>query len=309
MTTQPSTPFRMLRPVLRYHGGKFRLAPMILTVFPEHRVYTEAFGGGASVLMQKQRCYTEIYNDLDGEVVNVFRVLQHPTKAARLEKLLRLTPYSRQEFVLSYLPTRSEVERARRTIIRSFMGFGSDSIGRMKASRAGFNTRISSVMKNGFRWNSNRSGTGPASDWTHYPQHIRAFTERLRGVVIEQRDALTIIEKMDCPDTLHYVDPPYPMSTRKTSKGSSSVQHRYRHEYADPDHKRLAECLRELGGMVVVSSYPSPMYEKCFRGWKRVAWTGGQFCSQNTGPRERTEVVWLNKAAVDAQRQSEFSFR
>jgi site-specific DNA-adenine methylase len=64
------------RPVLRYHGGKFRLAPRLIEIFPPHRVYTEVFGGGASVLFHKPRCYSEIYNDLDGEVVNVFLVLQ-----------------------------------------------------------------------------------------------------------------------------------------------------------------------------------------------------------------------------------------
>jgi DNA adenine methylase len=222
-----STP-KIRRPVLRYHGGKFRLAPMLLTILPEHRVYTEAFGGGASVLMQKPRCQTEIYNDLDGEVVNVFRVLQHPQKAARLEKLLRVTPYARQEFLLSYRPIRSEVERARRTIIRSFMGFGSDAIGRM-------NARGSSIMKTGFRWKSIRSGSGPASDWMHYPMHMAAFTARLQGVVIEQSDALTVIEKMDSTNALHYVDPPYPMSTLK-KKGNSSVDHRYRHTYTDAQH-------------------------------------------------------------------------
>src|SRR5882724_10666012 len=151
------------RPVLRYHGGKFRLAPELLKIFPPHRVYTEVFGGGGSVLLLKDRCYSEIYNDLDGEVVNVFRVMQNPKRAARLERLLRLTPFARAEFLLSYKPTRSytrkgcavpNVERARRTIIRAFMGWGSDSISRLKASRAGFNTRISSTMSTGFRWNA-----------------------------------------------------------------------------------------------------------------------------------------------------------
>lgn len=207
------------RPILRYHGGKFRLAPRLIEIFPPHRVYTEAFGGGASVLLMKPRCYAEIYNDLDGEVVNVFRVMQNPRKARRLEALLRVTPFSRQEFLLSYKPTRSEVERARRTIIRSFMGFGSDAISRMKASRAGFNTRVSSTMSTGFRWNANRSGTTPASDWRHFPAHILQFTERLQGVVLEQRDAHEILRKMDKPDTLHYVDPPYPMHTRSRGGG------------------------------------------------------------------------------------------
>lgn len=284
------------RPVLRYHGGKFRLGPRLIEIFPAHRVYTEAYGGGASVLLQKPRSYAEIYNDLDGEVVNVFRVLQDPKKAKRLEALLRITPFARQEFELSYKPIRSEVERARRTIIRSFMGFGSDSISRLKASRAGFNTRLSSTMSTGFRWNANRSGTTAASDWRHYPEHIAAFCERLQGVVLEQRDAFVVLKKMDKPDTLHYVDPPYPMHSRKLGNGTSP-EYRYRHEMADVHHKNLAELLHSLKGMVIVSSYPGPLYDRLYRDWKHMEWTGGQFCSANGASQKRTERVWLNREA------------
>ena len=281
----------MTRPVLRYHGGKFRLAPMLLQVFPPHRVYTEAFGGGASVLMRKARSYAEIYNDLDGEVVNVFRVMQDRKKAKRLEELLRVTPFAREEFLLGYKHARSDVERARRTIIRSFMGFGSDSISRMKASRAGFNTRISSTMSTGFRWNTDRSGT-----WKNYPQMIATFCERLQGVTIENRNAKEILEKMDREDCLHYVDPPYPMHTRSIANGSVN-EHRYRWEMKDADHEELAELLRRLNGMVVISSYPSAMYERLYGGWLRMEWTGGQFCSASTGQQKRTEAIWMNEAA------------
>ncbi|HLJ26611.1 MAG TPA: DNA adenine methylase [Candidatus Angelobacter sp.] len=291
------------RPVLRYHGGKFRLAPLILDLFPPHRVYTEVFGGGASVLMQKPRCYSEIYNDRDGEVVNVFRVLQNPKRAKRLEALLRLTPFARAEFELSYKPTRSEVERARRTIIRSFMGFGSDSVTRLKASRAGFNTRISSVMRTGFRWNSNRSGTTAASEWAVYPNMIRAFTERLQGVAIENRDALAILKKIDREDALHYVDPPYPIHVRSRRDGSQRLEHKYRYEMTDKDHVTLASVLVSLKGMVIVSSYPGPLYSRLFEKWHRVEWTGGQFCSANSNSQTRTECVWLNQAAYDAMPQ------
>lgn len=296
MSAQPNAITTVRRPALRYHGGKFRLAPLLIDLFPVHRVYTEVYGGGASVLLQKPRCYAEIYNDLDGEVVNVFRVLQHPRKAARLERLLRLTPFARQEFLLSYKHTRSEVERARRTIIRSFMGWGSDSISRTKASRAGFNTRISSTMSTGFRWNANRSGTTAASDWHGFPDSIAAFTERLRGVTIEQRPAVDILRKMDRDDCLHYVDPPYPMSTRKIGNGTT-CEHRYRHEMTDANHKELAAVLKSLKGMVIVSSYPSPLYDRLYRTWHRHQWTGGQYCSQNSGDKTRTEAVWLNEAA------------
>jgi DNA adenine methylase len=290
------------RPVMRYHGGKFRLAPRLLEIFPPHRVYTEAFGGGASVLLLKPRCYSEIYNDLDGEVVNVFRVLQNPRKAKRLRRLLQVTPFARAEFELSYRHSRSDVERARRTLIRSFMGFGSDSISRTKASRAGFNTRISSTMATGFRWNSNRSGTTAATDWRSYPHHIDAFVARLQGVTIENRDALEILAKIDRADALHYVDPPYPHSVRREGNGSTP-EHRYRWEMTDADHKRLAKLLRSLRGMVIVSSYPGPLYERLYRGWRQMWWTSGQFVSSNnvhmagSAEQRRTECVWLNEAA------------
>lgn len=294
------------RQALRYHGGKFRLAPKLLEIFPPHRVYTEAFGGGASVLLLKPRSYAEIYNDLDGEVVNVFRVLQNQRKAKRLEAALRLTPYARQEFLLSYKRGQTDIERARRTIIRSFMGFGSGSISRMKASRAGFNTRLSSVMSTGFRWNSNQSGTTPANDWSHYPSNIDQFCERLQGVVIEQRDAREIIQKMDSAETLHYVDPPYPGSSRKIGNGTTP-EHRYRHEMTRPqDHESLAEFLRSLAGMVIISSYPSELYSRLYAGWQTVSWTGGQFCFANTGAQKRTEMVWLNDAAARSMPQRLF---
>jgi DNA adenine methylase len=248
------------------------------------------------VLMHKPRSYAEIYNDLDDEVVNVFRVLQNPKQAARLERMLRLTPFARREFELGYKSTRSDIERARRTIIRSFMGFGSDSITRMKASHVGFNTRVSSTMATGFRWDANRRGTTPATDWVSFPLQIPFFCQRLQGVTIENRDAFTILEKMDYPDALHYVDPPYPINVR-------ARDHSYRHEMTDDDHVRLAELLSRLKGMVIISSYPGSLYDELFRGWQRIGWTGGQFCGLKSGSRTRTECVWLNQAASDGLRQ------
>ena len=123
------------RPALRYHGGKWRLAPWLLTLMPPHRVYTEPFGGGASVLLRKPRAYGEIYNDLDGEVVNVFRMLRD--RGAELQRLLELTPFARAEFRQAYEPCGDDpIEQARRTIARSFMGFGSSATGENSGFRA-----------------------------------------------------------------------------------------------------------------------------------------------------------------------------
>jgi hypothetical protein len=78
------------RPALRYHGGKWRLAPWIIGNFPPHRTYVEPYGGAASVLLRKRRCYAEVYNDLDSEIVNVFRVLRDTVEA--LAQLCRCKP-------------------------------------------------------------------------------------------------------------------------------------------------------------------------------------------------------------------------
>jgi DNA adenine methylase len=259
------------RPVLRYHGGKWKLAPWIISHFPPHRIYTEAFGGGASVLLRKSRAYGEIYNDLDGEVVTLFRVLRE--SGDELVRRLRLTPFARAEFDLSYERSADPVEQARRTVVRSFMGFGSDS---------------ASGIKSGFRANSNRSGTTPAHDWASYPDKLAAAIDRLRGVVIENRDATTLIPAHDAPDTLHYVDPPYPHATRTVAgKG-------YRHEMTDDDHRALAEVLHRVEGMVVLSGYPCDLYDvELYPDWHRVT-----RAAHADGARKRTEVLWLNPAAA-----------
>lgn len=264
------------RPVLRYHGGKWMLAPWIIAHFPHHKVYTEVFGGGASVLLRKSRSYAEVYNDLDGDVVNVFRVLRDPESGARLTRSLYLTGFARDEFFDCYGAAEDSVERARRMIARSFMGFGSD----------GFNIS----RKTGFRANSNRSGTTPAMDWSNYPDAIAAFIDRLRGVVVENRDAVEVLAQQDAPNALHYVDPPYVHSTRSTSS-----EHAYRHEMDDADHQRLAEVLRSLSGMVVLSGYRSELYDALYGDWVRE-----DRAALADGALDRTESIWLNPAAIAA---------
>lgn len=263
------------RPPLRYHGGKWRLAPWIIGHFPAHRVYVEPFGGSASVLMRKPRSYAEVYNDLWGDVVNVFRVLRDPGTAERLAHLIALTPFARAEFEAE-MPTidADPVERARRTIFRSLAGFGSAS--------------TNGAHSTGFRGTSHRSGTTPAHDWANYPKHVRAFCTRLTGVCIEQRPATEIIAAHDREETLFYVDPPYVHLTRNMKRGNAA----YACEMTDDDHRELAEHLQRIRGRVIVSGYPSELYDDdLYRGWHRV-----ERPSHADGARERTEVLWMNFA-------------
>ncbi len=109
---------QVTRPVLRYPGGKYRIAKWIISYFPQHKFYVEPYCGAASVLMRKPRTEGEIINDLDGDVVNVFRVLRDPEQAKELERLVRLTPFAYEEYKRSYDATEDPIERARRTIFR-----------------------------------------------------------------------------------------------------------------------------------------------------------------------------------------------
>lgn len=252
------------RPIVRYHGGKWLLADWIISHFPNHRVYVEPFGGGGSVLMKKPRAYAEVYNDLDGEIVNLFRVMRD--QGCELKSLVELTPFSRADFLASYEESRDPLEQARRTVTRSFMGFGSNSHNRAT----------------GFRANSNRSGTTPARDWRNYPEAIPWMIDRLRGVTIENRAAADCMKAHDGPQTLHYVDPPYLPETR--DKGGD-----YRHEMTLEDHESLAETLSDLEGMVIVSGYPSDLYLDIYSSWTLI-----EKPALADGAKPRTECLWMN---------------
>lgn len=258
------------------NGGKWILAPWIIQHFPSHRIYTEAYGGAASVLLRKPRSYAEIYNDLDGEVVNLFRVLRNPSQARELIRQVTLTPYSRDEFETCQLTDGDPIEQARRTLFRSAAGF----------STAGASSKS---WRTGFRANVTRSGTTPAHDWSNMPQALEQIVARLRGVVIENQPALDLLRQYDNPDALHYVDPPYPFETRNERWRGNC----YRHEMNDDDHRELRAILGELEGKIVVSGYACDLYDELYAGWHRV--TRGAYAD---GARKRVECLWISPNAV-----------
>lgn len=263
------------RPVLRYHGGKFRLAPWIIGHFPSHKVYVEPFGGAASVLMQKPRSHGEVYNDLDGDIVNVMRVLQDRTARERLAELVTLTPYARAEFDLAWEPVDDPVERARRTFIRAEMGFG--SAGATKGAT-------------GFRIDTKRNYGTAMHVWSKVPDKLEAFGRRLQGVLIENRDALQILRDHDTPETLFYVDPPYVHGTRQMGAAC------YRHEMDDDAHRALLDALKIVQGMVIVSGYAHSIYDEALAGWTRVETVARMAAGRGTGV--RIEVLWISPSAT-----------
>lgn len=228
--------------------------------------------------MRKPRCPSEVYNDLDSDIVNLFSVLRDSELGPRLCEALANTPYARDEFVGSYTPTDDSLERARRTVVRSYMGFGS---GGATGHRTSFRAQAKSTK------------ALPAQDWARLPGAYAGIVERLRGVVIENRPADTVMERYDSLATLHYVDPPYPRSTR-SNKGH--YKNTYRHEMTDNDHRDLANTLRNLKGMVVLSGYVCDLYDiELYPDWPRYE----KQCLAD-GAKERTEIIWINHACADA---------
>lgn len=264
------------RPLVRYFGGKWRLAPWIISHFPEHRVYVEPFGGGGSVLLRKPRSYAEIYNDMDGGITNLFQVARD--RGDELVRALWLTPFSRDEFMAAHVePVGDPLEDARRMVVRSYMGFGADSV-------------LKETAASGFRANSNRSGSTPAHDWASYPDALRLVVSRLRGVVVENRDALRVMQSHDAPTTLHYADPPYVHDTR-TRPGA----HKYKHEMDGEQHAALLAGLKELKGMVAVSGYENPLYLEALAGWGCA-----RIDSFADGALPRVECLWLSPSLIAA---------
>lgn len=258
------------RPLLDYFGGKFSLAPWIVSFFPEHSIFVDAFGGGGSVLMHKPRSRIEIYNDIDERLVNLFKQVRD--NAEILQTLLEFTPYARVEYKRSREASKCELESARRLLVQSWFGIG-DSL----------------ANQSGFR-NSKTQNTNPSRSFDGFVSEFVQFQKRLKGCYVEQLDFEVLIEKYDSDETLFYFDPPYVLSER-------SMKHGYTHDFTDEDHLRFVNALKKLKGMAIVSGYLSPHYEESLFGWKRVE------KDAQTQVGKRTECLWLSPSAYANQTQ------
>jgi len=124
-----------LRSPIRYFGGKGNMVAKLLKLIPAHKTYVEVFGGGASLLFAKQPSLAEVYNDLDSDLVNLFRIIRDPSTFQEFQKLVSLTPYSREEFFYYrniLKDSENNLERAYKYFIinrQSFAGNGDKSWG------------------------------------------------------------------------------------------------------------------------------------------------------------------------------------
>jgi DNA adenine methylase len=262
----------MKHPLVRYHGSKWRIAPWIIEHFPQHRIYVEPFGGSAAVLLRKPRSEVEVYNDMDGEICNLIRTVRD--NGAELARKVYFTSYSREEFMKSFEPSGDPIEQARRTIVRSYQGFGSGYITNTTGSKC-------ARSEYGFRIGWRIKGNLPNKVWDGVPETIVAIMDRLRGVILENFDYNGVIRKNDTEETLVYADPPYVSGTRDNGND-------YRFEFTEADHVELAKLLHETAGPAVVSGYHSELYKDLYHDWRFL-----EKKARTAGNTERTEVIWI----------------
>ena len=256
---------------MKWHGGKHYLATHIISHFPAHRVYLEAFGGAASVLLNKPPVEVEAYNDLDLRITRLFRILQH--KGQAFIDRVRFIPYSQKEFedAGSYPPGATDLDKAVCDFVRWRQSFGGK----------------------GTTWSytTSRARGGMAGDvnawWTAIEQ-LPAIIDRLKRVQILHQPATEAIRRFDGPDTLIYCDPPYLHETRDPN--SVDV---YGVEMSDAEHRLLGEALNSCQSKVVLSGYPSPLYEELFGSWQRVEFDVASHASGGRKKARKTEVLWI----------------
>lgn len=262
-----------MRPPFTYFGGKITVGPAIAALLPPHEHYVEPFAGSLAVLMAKRPSAHETVNDIDQDLVTFWRVLREQPED--LARMCALTPHSRVEFEAGRdresAPT--DLERARRVWVLLTQGRS----GRLK--RMGWRHFVAPAG----------CSIGMPGYLDGYVDRIAPAVERLKNVTLECRPALDVIRKFGaCPEVLLYVDPPYLGSTRNNE---SSYQHEL---MSDDEHRALAKLLHDCRATVVLSGYPSELYDReLYAGWDRhtiAASTGQGGTWQN-----RTEVLWSNR--------------
>lgn len=273
---------------LKWHGGKYYLAAKIVGLMPPHLHYVEPFAGGLAVLLARDpedpqlrfsdvghhRGVSEVVNDLDGQLVNFWRVLRDDALFSQFRRQAEAIPFSRSEWQAAH----------------DHVGDGdavADAVAffvNCRQSRSGLRTGFSPIT----RTRTRRGMNGNVSEWLSAVEGLPAVHERLRRVVIEHMPALELIRREDGPATLFYCDPPYLHSTRTARKAYGTF------EMSEAEHRELLDVLRQCKGKVMLSGYPSPLYDEILSDWTRHTFDlPNQASGAKTKDRE-TEVLWCN---------------
>lgn len=270
-----------------WYGGKFVLAPLIVELIPAHDVYVEVFGGAASVLLAKKPVEVEVYNDLDGGLVNFFTQLRDCGR--KLRRKLQNTPYSRLE-----------CERAREVCLTAEHAHVSP----LEWARCWFVSAVQSygaVLGKSSGWSYSKK-KNHANQWRRSIERLDKITWRLRGVLVDHLDFTEIFARYDSHNTTFYADPPYIAGTRIAQNSRNS----YRFEMREKHHRILVDLLLEIKGACILSGYEHPIYERLVStgGWSRVQIPVRTAMTTRLGStdKERVEVLWLSPA-VERRRQ------
>jgi DNA adenine methylase len=256
-----------------WYGGKFNHLGWLLPLLPKCHHYCEPFAGSAAVLLNREPSPVETYNDLDGEVVNFFRVLRE--RPDELVRAIGLTPFSRAELgraVGADADGAGDLERARRFFVRA------------RQARTGLAQTASAGRWAHCRETSRAGMAGAVSRWLGSVESLPGIALRLLRVQFENRPGEDVIRLYDSPNTLFYCDPPYVHSTRGDSRA-------YGFEMSDGGHASLAAVLARCRGKAAVSGYRCDLMDELYRGWKRFDAPAKQCHSIK---RVRHEALWMN---------------
>ena len=256
-----------MRALFKYPGSKWSIADWIIGMFPEHHSYLEPFFGSGAVLFRKERSNIETVNDLDGDVVNLFEWIKKDPE--QLADYIYMTPYSRDVYNKAWDAQYTERDPFMRAVYfytRMMMGHGFRTTG----ERVGWKNDV-----------QGRESAYAARHWCQVPDMIMHAAERLRGVQIENQPAIKLIERFNSPKVLIYADPPYLLNTRHGKQ--------YRCEMTETEHVDLLVTLRQHTGPVLISGYPSPLYNDMLRDWH---YETRNVHNQLSAP--RTEGLWMN---------------
>jgi DNA adenine methylase len=270
-----------------WYGGKFSHLQWILPLLPQCHHFCEPFAGSAAVLLNRQPSPVETYNDIDGEVVNFFRILRD--MPAELMRAIGLTPFSREEYYYAINNDKTELtalERARMFYVRA------------RQTR----TALAQTASLG-RWANckatSRAGmAGVVSRWLGGIDDLPEIALRLLRVQFENRPAIDVIKLYDSPKTLFYCDPPYLHQTRGDSKA-------YSNEMTLEEHRELAHVLNECKGMVAISGYDHPVMVELYPAnkWQK---TVGPDKTIHSTKGTRKEILWTNYNAREIDQRELF---
>jgi DNA adenine methylase len=263
---------------LKWHGGKNYLAQRLVALMPPHTHYVEPYAGGLAVLLAKDpRGVSEVVNDLNGDLTTFWRVLQDADSFERFRRVVEAVPFSELEWQdaqdgLQRCPDAAPVQRA----VWFFLCCRQSLAGRMDA--------FAPLSRNRTRRGMNEQ----ASAWLSAVENLPAVHARLRRVAVLNRPALDVIRSQDGPGTLLYCDPPYLHQTRANRDSYGP------HEMTEADHRQLLDVLGRCRGEVMLSGYPSELYDGALAGWTRHTFDLPNNAAGGATKGRETEVLWRN---------------